>query len=51
MSDQAPQATPQDDDLSVEELEGAAGGSTLSGVADNTNCSADCNGNCPCGVT
>ena len=39
-----PEATyrPDDDELSVEELEEAAGG----GLADNTNCGSTCNTNC-----
>lgn len=56
---QEPQARPEDDDLSVEELEQVAGGGIGTGSSEytigvnpddtsNTNCSGDCNINCPC---
>lgn len=47
---QEPQARPEDDDLTVEELEHVAGGNTSIGIKPddpNGNC-AECNTNCPC---
>jgi hypothetical protein len=41
-----PQNLQPDDELSVEELEQAAGGGADEAIADNTNCGS---GNCNCG--